>query len=348
MGRPSERAYTIDILSCGMVSGVGHSAAASCAAMRVGIAGFVETRFMFDGEWLMGCPVPFEQPCRGRERLLRMVVPSILECLAGESIDPGRTALLLCLAERDRAGRLDDLDESLLDDVERRVGIRFHDASRVFRRGRIGGIDALAYAREQFQHGLSSCVLAGVDSYLVAETLTWLHQHRRILTAENADGFIPGEAAAALLLAPSPGAGRRFVRCVGVGGGTEPAPLDSERPLRADGLVEAIRAAFADAGVGWDAVHYRITDASGSQYAFKEAALAIGRALRPVKKEFDLWHPADCIGDCGAASGVLNAVWAVTALRAGYARIGHALVWGASDGPLRAVALLALGEDYGS
>ncbi len=47
----------VEILRTGMVTGVGLSAPAACAAIRCGIAAFEETRFMFDGEWLL-CAEP--------------------------------------------------------------------------------------------------------------------------------------------------------------------------------------------------------------------------------------------------------------------------------------------------
>ena len=72
----------VAILASGMVTSVGFDSASSCAAMRVGITGFVETRFMFGGEWLIGSPVPFAESLRGREKLLRMLVLALGECLA--------------------------------------------------------------------------------------------------------------------------------------------------------------------------------------------------------------------------------------------------------------------------
>ena len=47
---------------------------------------------------------------------------------------------------------------------------------------------------------------------------------------------------------------------------------------------------------------HRIADMNGEQYRFKEAALAITRLLRDRKVLFSLWHPADCIGEVGAAT----------------------------------------------
>ena len=64
-----------------------------------------------------------------------------------------------------------------------------------------------------------------------------------------------------------------------------------------------MRAALAEAGCGLEQMDYRLTDISGEQYYFKEASLTLSRNLRVLKPKFDLWHPADCIGECGAAIG---------------------------------------------
>jgi len=331
----------LDILATGMVTGVGFSAPASCAAIRCAIDGFNETRFMFDGEWLIGCPVPFEEGWRGRERLLQMVVPAIAECLSGvPPTAPEKTALLVCLAEEDRPGRLAGLDDSMLAEVQSRLGVRFHSSSKVLSAGRVGGVDALKLARELAGKGPQSVIVAGVDSYLVGETLTWLHQRRRILTASNSDGFIPGEAAAAVLLAPAREPSAGGLRCVGLGFGAEPAPLDSEKPLRADGLVQAIRGALADASTSFEQLDYRLADVSGAQYSFKEAALAIGRTVRPVKPQFPLWHPADCTGEVGAAAVPLILAVAEAAARKRYAPGAGVLCHFAADGERRAALVL--------
>ena len=48
---------------------------------------------------------------------------------------------------------------------------------------------------------------------------------------------------------------------------------------------------------------YRITDISGEQYCFQGVRPSrSSRLLRVRKEEFmDIWHPADCIGEVGAA-----------------------------------------------
>ena len=69
----------IAIYSSGMVTGVGWNSPASCAAMRVGIAGFVETAFEFAGEALLGTPVTLADDPQGIEKLRQMVVPTITD-----------------------------------------------------------------------------------------------------------------------------------------------------------------------------------------------------------------------------------------------------------------------------
>jgi 3-oxoacyl-[acyl-carrier-protein] synthase-1 len=90
-----------------------------------------------------------------------------------------------------------------------------------------------------------------------------------------------------------------------------------------------------------------ICDLNGDRYRALEWGLVYGRALGDLRWRYDLatcgqlWHPADCVGDTGAASGILNCIWGVEALRKGYALVDHILVWGASESRLRAAAILA-------
>jgi 3-oxoacyl-[acyl-carrier-protein] synthase-1 len=100
----------------------------------------------------------------------------------------------------------------------------------------------------------------------------------------------------------------------------EKATIESEEPLRAEGLIHAIREAFREGGVTYEDVHYRITDLNGEHYKFKEMVLAMMRFQRtPRSKLFDLWHPIEYIGDVGAAIGPVVLGVALHAARKGYA-----------------------------
>ena len=115
--------------------------------MRAGIDGGAETRFMFDGQWLTGCPVPFKENYRGREKLVRMALGAIKECMdAAGDIPSHEIPLLLCLAEPNRPGGCTMADASLLEEVQERLEIRFHPDSQVISQGRVGGVKALEFA----------------------------------------------------------------------------------------------------------------------------------------------------------------------------------------------------------
>jgi 3-oxoacyl-[acyl-carrier-protein] synthase-1 len=145
-------------------------------------------------------------------------------------------------------------------------------------------------------------VVAGADTFLVSATLAAYDEADRLLRPDNSNGFIPGEAAGAVLLGLSQQDLETPLLCCGLGFAREPASWGSGKPLRAEGLVQAIRAALAEAGLALKDCDHRIADVSGEQYRFKEAALAITRLLRDRKVLFSLWHPADCIGEVGAAT----------------------------------------------
>lgn len=292
------------ISKVGMCSAVGLSAASSCAAIRVGITGFGETAFRFDGDLLQGAEVPLDRPWRGRTKLLQMAVRAIRECIEGLPITSLREIpLLLVLAEMDRPGRLQRLDKSLLDEVMELCGGIFHPDSRVISNGRVGGVEAIEAASVFLARARGgSCLVVGVDSLLNAVTLRAYHERHRLLTIANSDGFIPGEAAGAVLLEAAASRAETRLAIRGWGFAREEACIESELPLRGEGLAGAIRESFACGGVDYTGIDYRICDANGEQYPFKEAALALARTLRVRKETFDLWHTADCIGEVGAAT----------------------------------------------
>lgn len=293
------------VLGVGLVSGVGLNAEQSCAAIRCGINNFQETRFIGrDGEWLVGSAVELEQPWRGITKLATMASRAIAECFeAGAGGKPEGTPVLICLAEPERPGRPQGLGHVILQDVERELDMRLHPHSRVIELGRVGAVVALLQARRMLAEArYTHVIVAAADSFLGAATLAAYNSDDRLLTKSNPNGFIPGEAAGAVLLGSwdEDMPARLLVR--GLGFEREKAPFGSGRPSRADGLVRAVRGALAEAGLALKDCNLRIADMNGEQHRFKETALAVTRLLRDRKPLFPLWHLADCTGEVGAAT----------------------------------------------
>lgn len=335
-------AKSVAILGTGLVASVGFTAPACCGAFRARISNPLETGFIDSGgAWIMAHQVDLDPPCAGLAKLARMACLAIEEAL--HELDRDRWSqlpLLLCVAEAERPGRMAGLDDALMVRIQSELGISFAQASAVVPHGRVGVAVALAQARALMERASRLGVLiVGADGLLSWETLGHYERSDRLLTESNSDGFMPGEGAGALWVGTADGPSPRLW-CTGIGFGQELAPIDSGEPLRADGLSQAIKACLDDAGRQLHDMDLRITDNSGEQYYFKEASVALSRMLRQRKETFDIWHPAECTGEVGAASGISVIATAQEACREGYSPGPNVLTHWANDAGQRAAVTL--------
>lgn len=335
----------MEIVSTGMVCPVGHTADAACAAIRAGVAGFSALPYQSDTyEPIIGAAVPWiDLALPTAERLARMLALSVAECLAAGP--PGFSAeavpLILGIAEAGRPGGSRIAGPALISSVEQLLETRFHPRlSCAIATGHTSTFEALMLARQYMrERGIEACLVCGVDSYVNAPSLLWLAETLRLKCDANSDGVIPGEAAAALLLR-SEAAMPRGVRIAGLGLGHEAAGVLGQEPLLGHGLAQAARTALADAQRGLQDVAFRVSDATGESYAFKEQALMLARVLRSRREDFPLWHCADSLGDTGAAAGACGLVCAHRAFVRRYAPGSSALCFASGVQGPRAAALL--------
>ena len=234
-GRTGERlmpAPPLAVLGVGLVSGVGLTAEASCAAIRCGINNFQETRFIGrDGELAggqrrrTGRAVARHHEARedgGARDQLSASRPRTDE-QAGADSCPG----LHCRAGTTGAVRGSHRRDAG-QDIERELGLRLHPHSRVIEQGRVGRRVALLQARRMLLGGRHRTGHRGRRGQLPDRRDAWppMIGEDRLLRHDNSNGFIPGEAAGAVLLGGM-GRGRRRRRCLvrGLGFAREPAPL---------------------------------------------------------------------------------------------------------------------------
>ena len=247
-----------------------------------------------------------------------MAAAAIQECLEQNAeIKPKDTPLLLCLSEPERVGRVIKDDNQFFHDLQKELKIEFHSKSRIIPTGHVSIGIALKRARELIQeYKVEHVLIAATDSYLVASTLMDYQDKERLLTSNNSNGFIPGEAGAAIVIEHM--SKKSTLVCKGIGFGVEEAHIDSEKPFKADGLTTAIKDSLKDANCEMGDLDVRISDVAGEQYHFKEATLALGRTLRKRKPEFDIWHPADCVGELGSVSSLVMTIVFKTANEKSY------------------------------
>jgi 3-oxoacyl-[acyl-carrier-protein] synthase-1 len=212
--------------------------------------------------------------------------------------------------------------------------------ARTYPEGNAAAILALTDAIMDLQAGaVRFAVVGGVDSLIELESLDVFLEARRLKTGDNVDGFIPGEAAAFILLETVGHAAERSATFLA----TLEAPATArevntiwgDEPVDGTGLSAAIRATLSALDDGGSRTGLIVCDLNGETYRAKEYATACPRVLSSVQTPWELWHPADSIGETGAASPLVGACLVAQALAQEYAPSENALVWASSDNGLR-------------
>lgn len=346
----SERVF---VCGLGASTAVGRHAWASAAAVRAAITGFAEHPSSVDST---SAPVnvagaPWLDPAlAGLDRFEALLLPAVDEALAVLPSPPasGRAALALGLPVA-RPG----LDANLAAGLKARLAARYggvFGSQALFEADHAGGLLALQAAYAKLSDGaLDVCVVAGVDSWLAPTTLQWLEEVDRLHGAgplNNAWGFIPGEAGAALLLANERTAQAMsltpLATVLGAGSAIEKVCQGTDAVCVGDGLTACLRAALVALPAG-GRVSDIYCDMNGEAWRADEFGFAALRTKAYFESPDDFSAPADCWGDVGAAGGVLHVMLACAAARKGYSLGALAMVWASAPAGERAAVLLDCG-----
>lgn len=347
----------IAIVAMGANTPLGADAWSSAAAVRAGISGFTQHPYMIDtaGEPMRVAYVQaIDIGVTGADRFEDLLVPAIdqaLEPLAqqgppGAPIPRLRLALALALPPA-REGQPEAVVAELVQRIKQRLRTTF-GAVATFTGGHAAGLIALQAACAKLQQGaVDACVVAGVDTYMEPETLEWLEACDQLHGAgplNNAWGFIPGEAGAALLLMPERQARARGMdvlgRVLGTGTGFEAKRIKTETVCIGEGLTAAFRNALAvlPSGVKVTDVY---CDMNGEPYRADEYGFTALRTKEAFESASDFVAPADCWGDVAAAGALLHLQLACAAAHKGYANGPLAFAWASAEGGERAASVIA-------
>ena len=341
------------IVGWGAVSPIGLTAAQTGLFLRATRNWVRETPFIDGwGERVSASRVAVLSPAVvGPERLARLACAAFVQALSSMNREAGglRVGVLLALAERyaNSGGTVQSPAGAVGEFVGhfRRglpsswAGVHVEWSAS----GHAGAAAALDRAtRWVMGGGVDVVVVGGVDSYYEWTALEALGRQDRLLSPENLDGLLPGEAAAFVVLAREnalPGA-QPIARVAAVGTASEPVPLGSDEPCLAKGLTTALDRAVAPLRARRQRSNYWLTDLTHETYRVKELQIVIARFGDVVGTATTLLAPAREYGDVGAASLPLLWVLALEAWYRGYAPDRSAVTIAGSDGGARGAVLL--------
>lgn len=341
------------VIGLGASTPLGRDAWSTAAAVRAGIAGFAEHPYAVDsiGEPVRVAIAPWlDVVLTDWERGAALLFPAIDAALDVIGNAGGLQAALALGLPAPRPGLTAGFARDLTASTLARFGGAFA-AVATFPHGHAAGVIALDAALKTMATGrFDACVIAAVDSYLDEETLRWLEasdQLHRAGPLNNAWGFTPGEAAAAVLLAAPHVVEQRGYEALagvyGVGLGIESNCIKTETVCVGQGLTDAFRAALRYLPEGRTVTDV-YCDLNGEPYRADEYAFASLRVKERLEAASEFVAPADCWGDVGAAGGVLHLQLAAIAGAKGYARGTAALVSGSSESGERGAALVEVGH----
>ncbi|MEX2208182.1 MAG: hypothetical protein WEF50_18310 [Myxococcota bacterium] len=330
---------------------VGVSMRQSCAAIRAGISRFGEHAYYWslpdDPDWgeeeplISASALGIDPFVDAPERHLALASGALVDLVAEAGLsraDLHGVTLLASLPVVDAATAGLELDERFVAALLERTGLPRPGRVEVCRRGHTGVFELVARATEAIgQAKLDAALILGVDSYLFEKRLELWDRDWRLRSQRNVDGFVPGEAGTALLLESDVRVQARgatgLCRVSAFGFGQEPNTPATRKASLGEGIVQAFDGAL---GAGARPAPWVICDLNGESYRAFEWGLAQARQSERFGETRSLLHPAECVGDVGAATGGVLLACAAAAFERGWAIADEALLWTASDDGLRA------------
>jgi 3-oxoacyl-[acyl-carrier-protein] synthase-1 len=346
------------ITGIGAVSPVGCTAAETAASLRAGICRFCEQERLYrpltaDPQWdrpepLVASVVPgVPLPVAGAARLVELGARALRDLFRTAALrrgDVDRTGLFLALPEQDAVTAGWALDASVGAALWARLELPPLSVASVRAEGSAGSLAILADAAAALHAGrYDLAIVVGVDTFIDRDRLRHLDDDFRVKSARATAAMVPGEAAVALLLERPDAAARRgalaLASIASVATANEPQIRAGDRESSGRGLTEALRRALRGNPAG--APRWVLCDLNGEAYRAIEWGVVRTRVARELGAIARLTHPADCLGDVGAATGGVLVGQALAGFARGYAPAREALLWAGAAGELRAAARIA-------
>lgn len=347
----------ITITAMSGVTPVGGSIEQSCTSIAAGIALFEEYEdylcLPHDPEWdpplpLTASPFSLMPPgLDGYKRLVFMGVQALKELIPKTGFkrkELERCAVLLALPLKDEVTASWQLQERFVNELLRTTGISNLAVTGESSRGGAGVLSLINRAQSMIQKGeVEYCVVGGIDSFIDADRLALYDEKWRIKSDRNVDGFIPGEGAVMFLLEKASTALTRnrkpSVKLSKVVGNVEPNNIESGRNSSGVGLGNTVKQMFEIAELE-KKYAWTFSDMNGESYRGHEWGTTLVRNNALFDENHKLEHPADCVGELGAALSALLVAQATFAFSNDMNVSDNALILASSDTGERAAMLI--------
>ncbi|AZO05427.1 MULTISPECIES: hypothetical protein [unclassified Mesorhizobium] len=336
------------VSGAGAVTAAGLDARQTMAAIRASLSAFEEKILSepFGAVQIVArIPTHYQLRQTDGQWLVNMAARAIREALRSGTRPAGATAVLVAPPEgfRNHPAYGDIAPQSFLAAVASATGEKFHAASRAIDGGAAASVGLLERAAELMeQNGVQQVILGGVDSLVNDTDLGRLGRAGRLKGADNAQGLVPGEAAAFVRLTRAPEESARFHAVIqSVGLAQEKDNVLSDRYSQGRALLSALRDAVNDSGLSEGHINFVVSNSNGERYSGWEQLIARPRFYRTRREVLPVAYPAMTIGDIGTAGGALALMLAADSLLNDYAPGPTAICEVASEKGLRAAAVVA-------
>lgn len=345
------------ITGMGLVTSIGHHAPQTVTSIRAGITRFVEVPqyepivrdpAVYFSEPLIATPATYiTDGLAGIERLFALSVPALQEALTDAKLkdsDLKDTMLFVAGGQRPDIKAGSRLATVFVPRLASRVSKVSFRRFVYFPNGTAGFLLALQQGMDLLKQGACThCVIGGVDSWLDLETLSWLDNLRRLKSETNVDAFVPGEAAAFVVVELQSYALQRgveaYAQCGEVIVAEEKHTIWAETVCTAEALSHCLKYVVNDLvkrGKSQDAI---LCDLNGESYRSTEWGYATTKVFRDnCPAPTIMIHPSDCLGDVGAAIGGILVSLVAFSMKLNYVDWNAALIWCSSDDGERAAS----------
>ena len=366
------------ITAVGLTSSLGLGSEQACAAARAGLVRVSSIDTLntvinpaFAKETLDGVP-PFVGHLApavgtghaGLGKLMALGKPALEEVLQKANLSSDdwiRTGLCLCVSdgfyqarfgtEPEPSGDSETVGhEAVWNDIASKLGIRLCSSvdlpigaakQWVSMSGRLGLLGALEQASRWFAaEELDRCLIGTIESCVEPSALLACGAAQVLKSDTNPVGFMPGEAAAFLLVEPANAvmSGHAPVRVAAMSYALDAAYLDPDTQAVGRGISE-VTAQLAAGPAGMPPL--LVTDLNGTEFRATDWGHALVH-LRDRLGEFeaDLWLPVESFGETGAATGGVALCMVFEAARRGLVTGTRAMLILCGDGGGRGGLLL--------